>query len=392
MVNKRLLVFVGLILLVVLGALSTAGEQYVPGAPLKVGFIYVGPVTDYGWTAAHDQARQICVDTFPWLETVIVETVEEGGEASVIDRLVRDEGCQVILTCSFGFIWGTQEAAVRYPDTIFFHCSGFLREPNMATYMADFYQIYYLNGLIAGALTETNKLGYIGAVPIPEVKRHIGAFALGVRAVNPDAEVHVRWINAWVDEVAAAAATQALIAEGCDGFAFTEDTATVVQVAADNDFFSFGHYSPMYVFSPEYCVSGQIAHWEAIYLDFIEKVYEGEYTARNLKNVDYWWLLQEGGVEAGCDPGMVINPAWEDDLKAVTINDPVMGTISVYDLVMTRLQQMSDPGITFDPFQGPVYDRTGTLRVPAGCILSFDELTTMQWAVDGIVGPWPDEP
>ncbi len=185
---------------------------------------------------------------------------------------------------------------------------------------------------------------------------------------------------------------QALIAEGCDGFAFTEDTATVVQVAAENGFFSFGHYSPMYVFSPEYCVSGQIAHWEAIYLDFIEKVYSGEYNALNLKNVDYWWLLQEGGVEAGCDPGMVINPAWEDELKAVTIDDPMMGTISVYDLVMTRLQQMSDPGVTFDPFQGPVYDRKGTLRVPAGCILSFHQLTTMQWAVEGIVGPWPDEP
>jgi len=367
-------------------------EEYVPETPMKVGFIYVGPVTDYGWTAAHDQARQICVDTFPWLETMIVETVEEGAESAVIDRLILEEECDVVVTCSFGFIWGTQEAALRYPDKIFFHCTGFLREPNMATYMADFYQIYYLNGLIAGALTKTNKLGYIGAVPIPEVKRHISAFALGARAVNPDAEIHVRWINAWVDEVAAGAATRALIAEGCDGFAFTEDTATVVQVAAESGLFSFGHYSPMYVFSPEYCVSGQIAHWGAIYLDFIEKVYNGEYTAHNLKHVDYWWLLQEKGVEMGCDPGMVINPVWEDELKGIVINDPVFGEISVYDLVLTRLQQMSDPGLSFDPFQGPVYDRKGTLRVPEGCTLSFDGMTTMTWAAEGIVGPWPDEP
>jgi len=391
-VNKRLLGIIGLVLILAVGGLLAAAEEYVPGTPLKVGFVYVGPVTDYGWTAAHDQARQICVDAFPWLETVIVETVEEGAEGAVIDRLILEEDCDVIITCSFGFIWGTQEAAVRYPDKIFFHCSGFLREPNMATYMADFYQIYYLNGLIAGALTETNKLGYIGAVPIPEVKRHISAFALGARAVNPDAEVHVRWINAWVDEVGAAAATRALIAEGCDGFAFTEDTATVVQVAAEGGFFSFGHYSPMYVFSPEYCVSGQIAHWEAIYLDFIEKVYTGEYDAHNLKSVDYWWLLQEGGVEAGCDPGMVINPAWVDRLQGIMVDDPVLGTLSVYDLVMTRLQQMSDPGLSFDPFQGPIYDRTGTLRVLPNCILSFDGLTTMQWAADGVVGPWPDEP
>lgn len=390
--NKRLLGIIGLVLILAVGGLLAAAEEYVPGTPLKVGFVYVGPVTDYGWTAAHDQARQICVDTFPWLETVIVETVEEGAEGAVIDRLILEEDCDVIITCSFGFIWGTQEAAVRYPEKIFFHCSGFLREPNMATYMADFYQIYYLNGLIAGALTETNKLGYIGAVPIPEVKRHISAFALGARAVNPNAEVHVRWINAWVDEVGAAAATRALIAEGCDGFAFTEDTATVVQVAAEGGFFSFGHYSPMYVFGPEYCVSGQIAHWEAIYLDFIEKVYTGEYDAHNLRNVDYWWLLQEGGVEAGCDPGMVINPAWVDRLQGIMVDDPMLGTLSVYDLVMTRLQQMSDPGLSFDPFQGPIYDRTGTLRVLPDCILSFDGLTTMQWAADGIVGPWPDEP
>ena len=111
--NKRLLVFVGLALLLTVGALSAVGEQYVPGTPLKVGFVYVGPVTDYGWTAAHDQARQICVDTFPWLDTVIVETVEEGAEGAVIDRLVREEGCHVIVTTSFGFIWGTQEAAPR---------------------------------------------------------------------------------------------------------------------------------------------------------------------------------------------------------------------------------------------------------------------------------------
>ena len=380
--------------LVLTGGILAAAEEYVPGTPLKVGFVYVGPVTDYGWTTAHDEGRQLCVETFPWLETTIVESVDEGAEGPVIDRLILEEDCDVVVTCSFGFLWGTQEAAQRHTDKIFFHCSGFEREPNMATYMADFYQIYYLNGLIAGALTETNKLAYIGAVPIPEVKRHISAFAIGARTVNPDVEVHVRWINAWVDEVAAAAATRALIAEGCDGFAFTEDTATVVQVAAESEFFSFGHYSPMYVFSPEYCVSGQIAHWGAIYLDFIEKVYTGEYNAHNLEHVDYWWLLQEEAVEAGCDPGMVINPAWEETLKGIMhdTGDPVLGTLSIYDLVMTRLQQMADPGLSFDPFQGPVYDRKGEERVPEGCTLSFGGMTSMQWAAEGIVGPWPDEP
>ncbi|MCK4392876.1 BMP family ABC transporter substrate-binding protein, partial [Candidatus Bipolaricaulota bacterium] len=310
----------------------------------------------------------------------------------VIDKFIQEEGCHVVFTTSFGFIDGTVAAAQRYPDKIFFHCSGYLRNPNMATYMADFYQIYYLNGLIAGALTKSNKLGYVGAFPIPELKRHISAFAIGAREVNPDAEVHVRWINSWVDPVAAKEAAEALIADGCDVFAFTEDTATVVQVAADKGLLSFGHYSPMYVFSPEYCVSGQIAHWEAIYLDFLEKIYSGKYTAHNLQDVDYWWLLQEKAVEMGADNGMIINPAYEDQLKEIYVDDPVFGKISVYDLVMTRLRQMADPGVTFDPFQGPLYDRKGILRVLEDCTLSVSGMTTMQWAVEGIVGPWAGEP
>jgi basic membrane protein A len=183
-----------------------------------------------------------------------------------------------------------------------------------------------------------------------------------------------------------------LIAEGCDVFAFTEDSPTVVQVAAEHSLPSFAHYSPMYQFSPDYCVSGQLVHWEAIYLDFLEKVYTGEYTAKNIQNVDYWWLLQENAVEMGAKPGMLINPLFEDDLKAVTVEDPVFGQISVSDLIMIRLQQMGDPGITFDPFQGPIYDRKGVLRVPEGLLMTVDSLITMEWAVDGIVGAWPGEP
>jgi simple sugar transport system substrate-binding protein len=256
------------------------------------------------------------------------------------------------------------------------------------TYMADFYQIYYLNGLMAGALTESNKVAYIGAFPTPEVMRHIDAYTIGVREVNPDADVHVRWIYAWFSPPAAKEAAQALLAEGCDVFAFTEDSPTIVQEAAANGYASFGHYSPMYDFSPDHITSGQIAHWEVIYLDFLAKVYAGSYTAQNLADVDYWWLLQEKAVEMGAKPGMLINPVYDDQLKAVMVDDPVLGTISVYDLVLKRLEQMSDPSMVFDPFKGPIYDRDGNLKVPEGTRMSVFELTTMDWAVDGIVGPW----
>jgi simple sugar transport system substrate-binding protein len=283
---------------------------------------------------------------------------------------------------------GTLISAQKYPDKIFAHCSGFKRNPNMMTYMADFYQIYYLNGLIAGALTKTNKTAYIGAFPIPELKRHMGAFTVGVREAKPKAEVHIRWIYEWFSPTAAKEATEALIADGCDVFAFTEDSPTVVQVAAESGFPSFGHYSPMYQFGPDHVVSGQIAHWEEIYLDFLAKVYAGVYTAHNIADVDYWWLLKEKAVEIGAKPGMLINPVHEEVLKGIYLDDPVLGMISIYDLVMKRLEQMADPSMVFDPFNGPIYDRDGNLKVPEGLRMSMFELTTMDWAVDGIVGPW----
>ncbi len=386
--NKVMLVTALVIAVIFILASMTIAKEYVPGTPLKVGFIYVGPIGDLGWTNAHDEARRIAEDTFPWLETVYVESVSEGNEGLYIDKLIVEEGVDVIFTTSFGFMDGTLIAAQKYPDKIFAHCSGFKRNPNMMTYMADFYQIYYLNGLIAGALTKTNKIGYVGAFPIPELKRHMGAFTVGVREAKPKAEVHIRWIYEWFSPTAAKEATEALIADGCDVFAFTEDSPTVVQVAAESGFPSFGHYSPMYQFGPEHVVSGQIAHWEEIYLDFLAKIYAGAYTAHNLADVDYWWLLKEKAVEMGSKPGMLINPVHEDELKGIYIDDPVLGMISVYDLVMKRLEQMADPSMVFDPFNGPIYDRDGNLKVPAGLRLSMFELTTMDWAVNGIVGPW----
>lgn len=386
--NKVVLVTVLVVAIIFIFASVMMAKEYVPGTPLKVGFIYVGPIGDLGWTNAHDEARRIAEDTFPWLETVYVESVSEGNEGLYIDKLIVEEGVDVIFTTSFGFMDGTLIAAQKYPDKIFAHASGFKRNANMMTYMADFYQIYYLNGLIAGALTKTNKIGYVGAFPIPELKRHMGAFTVGVREAKPKAEVHIRWIYEWFSPTAAKEAAEALIADGIDVFAFTEDSPTVVQVAAENDFPSFGHYSPMYQFGPEHVVSGQIAHWEAIYLDFLAKVYAGAYTAHNLADIDYWWLLKEKAVEMGAKPGMLINPVYKDELKGIYLDDPVLGMISVYDLVMKRLEQMADPSMVFDPFNGPIYDRDGNLKIPEGLRMSVFELTTMDWAVDGIVGPW----
>ena len=376
-----------ILLLVLLIPLASAQED----DTITAGFIYVGPVGDYGWTFAHDEARQMLDEEFDWLETIYVESVPEGDAEPFIDQLVQ-QGAEVIFTTSFGYMDATIAAAARYPDVLFAHATGFMRAPNVATYTAEFYQVYYLNGLMAGALTESGTVGYVGAFPIPEVKRHIDAFTLGVREVNPEANVTVRWINAWFDPAAATEATQALVAEGADVLAFTEDTPTVIQVAAERGLPSFSHYSPMYEFAPEYVVSGQLVHWDEIYRDFLSKVRDGTYTAQNLEEVDYWWLLADDAVEMAASEEVVINPEYEEALRGVTVDDPELGEISVYDLVNTRLEQMDASPTAFDPFTGPITDRNGNLVVEEGVTMSVEELASMQWAVEGVTGPWPDEP
>lgn len=358
---------------------------------ITAGFIYVGPTDDNGWTEAHDRARQLLDDKYDWLTTIAVESVPEADAEPFIDQLIQ-QGANVIFTTSFGFMDATLAAAARYPDVVFAHATGFMRAPNVATYTAEFYQIYYLNGLMAGALTESGNVGYVGAFPIPEVKRHISAFTLGVREVNPEATVNVRWLNAWYNPAAATEATQALIADGADVFGFTEDSPTVIQVAAEQGLPSFGHYSPMLEFAPEYVVSGQLVHWDVIYDDILTKVRDGTYTPQNLQDVDYWSLLYSGAVEIGAEEGVVINPVFEEALRGVTVDDPELGEVSVYDLVNTRLEQMNAETPAFDPFTGPIQDRKGNEVVPAGETMSVADLTSMQWAAEGIEGPWPDEP
>ena len=211
---------------------------------LKAGFIYVGPIGDYGWSHAHDQGRLYVENKYDWLETVYLESVPEDQTENRVDYLVNEQGCDVIFTTSFGFMDPTITAAASHTDTIFFHCSGYKRAANVGTYFADFYQLYYLNGLMAGALTNTGKIGYVAAFPIPELIRHINAFELGAQEANASVECEVRWLlTDWYDPVAARSAAESLIAAGADILAFTEDSPTVLEVAEDNEgVYDFSHY------------------------------------------------------------------------------------------------------------------------------------------------------
>ena len=357
----------------------------------KVGFIYVGPIGDAGWTYAHDLGR-LQLEEELGVETIYIESVPEADVEPFIDQLV-DEGADIIFTTSFGYGDGTLAAAERHPAVLFGHATGYQRAPNVMTYIAEMYQGYYINGLIAGALTESNSLGYIAAFPIPEVKRHINAFALGAKEVNPDAEVDVRWLFSWFDPAGAKEATEALMAEGSDVFAFTEDTPTVIQTAAEQGYPSFSHYASMLEFSPETVASGQLTNWGSIYVDFVKGAMDGTYTNENLADVDYIWRFgDDNAAEAGAEPGMPINPAFEETLKAYMVDDPELGEISVYDLVLTRIEAMTATDPAFEPFTGPIVDRNGNEVYADGVVAPLGELMGLEWAASNVNGDWDNEP
>lgn len=416
---------------------ETAAPIYTPPERIKAGFIYVGPIGDYGWTFMHDLGRKVVAELYKdWLDTTYYESVPEGAEVDKLRDLIN-KGYNVFFTTSFGFMEGTRSVALQYPNLIFWHCSGYLRENNMGTYFADFYQVYYLNGLAAGALTKTGKVGYVAAFLIPEVVRHLSAFAIGAREVAQqrglDLTLYVIEIGAWYDPTKARAAAETLVNQyGVDVIAFTEDSTAIIEYAQEQfrlgkEIYVFSHYSPMYVYGPDVVVSGQLVRWEIIYADILGKIKAGIYTPTNLKNVDYWYLLNTGAVEMAAHifPNgsvMYINPKFEGLLKGVTVTDKMSGkAMSVYDLIWLRYEQMRNAPMlmsfqqiatshvyenitsitvtiggtpttypiapVFDPFMGPlsgykIDNPAQKVTVASGARLGHADLWSMDWVPD----------
>jgi simple sugar transport system substrate-binding protein len=295
----------------------------------------------------------------------------------------------VVFTTSFGYMDDTVKAGAKYPDKLFMHCSGFKQTPNVGTYFADLYQTYYLNGLMAGAMTKTNKIGYVAAFPIPELIRHINAFALGIKAVNPKAQVHVKWIYAWYGPDKAREAAEALIAEGCDNLAFTEDTPAVIEVGQEHtekgrQIYTYSHYSPMQPYGKDSVVSGQLVDWGVMYVKILQDIYNGTW-----KRDDLWWLIAEKAAILGGDFDNIINPKFVGELKMKMVDTADFGKISVYDLIVKRYEQMKKGPDVFDPYDGPIKDNTGKLMVKEGTRASKGDLLSIMYYVDGVAGSIP---
>ncbi|MFO0294705.1 MAG: BMP family ABC transporter substrate-binding protein [Rhodospirillales bacterium] len=276
-----------------LGAAVTVGAPAMAQQKMKVGFIYVGPVGDFGWSYQHDAGRKAVVARYgDRVETTFVESVSEGPDAErVIEQLARS-GHKLIFTTSFGFMEPTLKVAQRFPNVWFEHATGFKRAPNLATYDARFYEGRYIIGQIAGRMSKSGTVGYIASFPIPEVVAGINAFMLGAQSVRPDMKIKIVWVNSWYDPGKEADAAKALISQGADVLSQHTDSAAAMQVAQERGVFAFGQASDMIKFGPKAQLTSIIDDWAPYYVERVGLALDGKWTSGAV-----WDGLDKGKVQ-----------------------------------------------------------------------------------------------
>jgi basic membrane protein A and related proteins len=247
---------------------------------LKVGFIYLGPVGDMGWTYQHEIGRRGLVkDLGDKIETTFLENVPEGPDAErSIEQLVRS-GHKLIFTTSFGYMDPTLKVAKKYPAVHFEHATGYKRDKNMATYSGRWYEARYIQGQIAGKMSKAGVLGYIVPFPIPEVIMGINATMLGAQSVNPNIKVKIIWVNTWFDPAKEADAAKALLDQGADVIMQHTDSPAAVQVAAARGALAFGQDSDMIKFGPKTQLTSIIDNWAPYYEERVKAELAGKWTS-----------------------------------------------------------------------------------------------------------------
>jgi simple sugar transport system substrate-binding protein len=255
---------------------------------LKVGFIFLGPVGDYGWTYQHDQARQALVKELgDKIETTYLENVPESADAErSIEQLVR-AGNKLIFTTSFGYMDPTVKVAKKYPDVHFEHATGFKKDKNVSIYNGRFYEGRYIQGVIAGKMSKAGVLGYIGSFPIPEVIMGINATMLGAQSVNPNIKVKIIWVNTWFDPGKEADAAKALLDQGADIIMQHTDSPAAMQVASERGKLAFGQDSEMIKFGPKAQLTSIIDNWAPYYIQRVKDQLAGTW-----KTEDTWGGLK----------------------------------------------------------------------------------------------------
>jgi len=330
---------------------------------MKVGFVYVTPLGEAGWTHQHNEARLEMEKTLAGqVHTSYVENVQEGADAQRVIREMAASGHKLIFATSFGYMNPMLQVAREFPEVVFMHATGYKTAKNMGAYNARFYEGRYLNGLIAGKMTKSNLLGYVAAFPIPEVLQGINAFTLGARRVNPKAKVRVIWIHSWLDPGKQRQAANTLISQGADVLSHHSDSPSVVQAAADRGKYVLGYHSDMSRYAPNAHLSATIHEWGRYYTDVTSAVLKGQW-----KNEMVW-----GGVADGM-------------IRIAPMNKAVpKATRALVDKLAAKIKNGS-----FHPFTGPIKDQTGKQILATGKVMDDATLNRMDYYVQGVESRLP---
>jgi simple sugar transport system substrate-binding protein len=330
---------------------------------LKIGFVYVSPIGDAGWTYQHDLGRIAMEKNLEGqVSTKFIESVPEGAEAERVIRDLAKSGYKLIFTTSFGYMNPTLKVAKLFPKTVFEHSIGYKQSKNVGTYMCRFYEGRYLTGIIAGKMTKSNELGYVAAFPIPEVIRGINAFTLGAKSVNPDIKVKVIWVNSWFDPGKEREASEALIDQGVDVVTHHTDSTAPTMTAEEKGVFSIGYHSDMSKYGANAHLTATTHVWDTYDTKVAKDVLAGSW-----KSSVVW-----GGIKEGM-------------IKLAPINKKVPA--DVVALVEKTTQSIADG--SFHPFSGPIKKQDGSMAVEAGKTLTDNDLLGMTYYVEGVLGSIP---
>jgi basic membrane protein A and related proteins len=330
--------------------------------PLKIGFVYVSPVGEAGWTTQHNAGReQMAKALGPKVSTSFVEKVPEGADAERVIRDLAQQGHKLIFTTSFGFMNPTLKVAEEFKDVNFEHATGYKTAPNVNTYNARFYEGRYLAGMIAGQMSRTNTLGYVAAFPIPEVLQGINAFVLGARATNPKAKLRVIWINTWYDPGKERDAANTLIAQGADVVTHHTDSTAVVAAAEAKRKMAVAYHSNMAKFGPNAQLVAVTHHWGDYYTQRAQAALNGSWSVAPV-----WGGMKDGFIR----------------LQGLADNLPT----ELVEAVKTRQEEIRAD--KFHPFTAPIKSNDGKEVLGSGS-LTDAQLAAMNYYVEGVIGKVP---
>ena len=340
-----------------------AAAQPKAGEPLKIGFVYVSPIGDAGWTFQHDSGRKEMEKALGGkVTTKYIESVPEGADAERVIRDLAQSGHNLIFTTSFGYMNPTLKVAAAFPNVDFEHATGYKTAKNVGIYNARFYEGRYLAGIVAGRMSKSGVAGYVAAFPIPEVVMGINAFARGMRSVNPKAEVKVIWVNSWFDPGRESEASNTLISQGADVLTHHTDSTAAVQAAEAKKVYAIAYHSDMSKYGPNAQLTAVTHHWGNYYTKVAQSVLDGKWQQDNV-----WGGIQDGMIKLA--PFNKVVPL---DVQA-----------------QVRKAEADIAAGTLNPFTGPMKTNDGKEVLAAGKTMTDAELSKMDYYVEGVVGKLP---